>query len=64
MPLPIKVFYTADIHLFETLISNYGRKLKFFQKMSGTAETITDYVCMLERFFNPIKALLKNMENE
>ncbi len=53
------IFYTADIHLPDTLISNYGRKLKFSQEMSGTAEIITDDIRLLERFLNPVKALIK-----
>ncbi len=58
------IFYTADIHLPDTLVSNYGRKLKFTQEMSGTAEIITDDIRLLERFLNPIKALLKkNIED-
>ena len=41
------------------LKTNYGKKLEFGQEMQGSAEIITDDIRLIERFFNPIKALLK-----
>ena len=32
------VFYSAEIEIPDTLISNYGKQLKFSQEMTGTAE--------------------------
>ena len=52
--------YTAEIEIPDTLISNYGKYLKFSQEMTGTAEIITDDIRLLERFFNPLKSVWKN----
>jgi len=52
-------FYTAEIEIPDTLISNYGRTLEFSQEMTGSAEIITDDIRLLERFFNPIKSIWK-----
>ena len=49
----------AEIEIPDTLISNYGKELKFSQEMAGTAEIITDDIRLLERFFNPIKSIWK-----
>ncbi len=58
------IFYTANINLPDTLISNYSIKLKFTQEMSGTAEIITEDIRLLERLLNRIKAILKkNIED-
>jgi HlyD family secretion protein len=51
--------YTAEVELSDSLISNYGKQLKFSQQMTGTAEIITDDLRLLERFFNPLKAIWK-----
>ncbi len=53
------VFYTAEIKLPKGMTSNYGKDLIFIQEMTGTADIITDDIRLLERFFNPIKAILK-----
>lgn len=53
------VYYMAEITIPEGMISNYHRNLVFTQEMKGTAEIITDDIRLLERFFNPIKALIK-----
>ena len=54
------VIYTAEIEIPDTLISNYGRHLKFSQEMTGTADIITDDIRLLERFFNPLKSIWRN----
>lgn len=51
--------YTAEIEIPDTLISNYGKHLKFTQEMTGSAEIITDDVRLLERFLNPIRSIWK-----
>ena len=51
--------YTAEIEIPDTLISNYGKHLKFSQEMTGTAEIITDDIRLLERFLNPLKSIWK-----
>lgn len=51
--------YVVDVSLSDTLITNYGRELPFGQKMSGTAEIITEDLPLIARLFNPIKSVLK-----
>lgn len=55
-----EVFYTAEIEIPDTLISSYGKHLKFSQKLNGSAEIITEDVRLLQRFLNPLKFLWKN----
>ena len=52
--------YTAEIEIPDTLISNYGKHLKFSQEMTGTAEIITDDIRLLERFFSPFKSIWRS----
>lgn len=51
--------YSLEVELSNGLITNYGRKLKFAQKIEGVAEIITEDQRLLQRIFNPLKALLK-----
>lgn len=51
--------YTAEVEIQDSLISNYGKHLKFSQQMTGSAEIITDDIRLLERFFNPMKSIWK-----
>ena len=55
----VGAIYIAEIDIQDTLISNYGKHLKFSQEMTGTADIITDDIRLLERFFNPLKAIWK-----
>jgi HlyD family secretion protein len=56
-------FYTAEIEIPDTLVSNYGKTLKFSQEMTGTAEIITDDIRLLERFLNPLRSIwMKNVD--
>ena len=57
--IPTDNAYIAEVEFSEGLKTNYGKKLEFSQEMQGTAEIITDDIRLIERFFNPIKALLK-----
>jgi multidrug resistance efflux pump len=58
------VFYTAEVELSDSLVSNYGIQLEFSQEMTGIAEIITDDVRLLERFVNPLRSLWKkNVHN-
>jgi len=52
--------YTAEIEIPDTLVSNYGKHLKFSQEMTGTADIITDDIRLLERFLNPLKSIWRN----
>jgi multidrug resistance efflux pump len=51
--------YLAEVAFPEGLISNYGKKLPLLPEMTGTAEIITEDMRLIQRFFNPIKSLLR-----
>ncbi len=51
--------YIAEIDLPQDLITNYGIPLTFSQEMKGEAEIITEDLRLIQRFFNPIKSILK-----
>ncbi|MFV0289615.1 MAG: HlyD family secretion protein [Mangrovibacterium sp.] len=53
------VIYTADVEIPQGMKTNYGTELAFSQEMMGSAEIITDDIRLLQRFFNPIKAIFK-----
>ena len=40
-------------------LTNYGKELTFSQEMTGTAEIITEDLRLLDKFLNPIKAVIK-----
>jgi multidrug resistance efflux pump len=52
-------FTMVEIEFPENLTTNYGKTLDFSQEMSGAAEIITEDMRLIERFFNPIKSLMK-----
>jgi HlyD family secretion protein len=49
----------VEVEFPENLTTNYGKTLDFSQEMSGTAEIITEDVRLIERFFNPVRALVR-----
>jgi HlyD family secretion protein len=51
--------YSLEVDFPNGMITNYDIQLKFSHKIEGSAEIITEDYRLLERFFNPIKALLK-----
>ncbi len=53
------VFYTAEITIPQGMLSNYGKEFVFSQEMTGVADIITEDIRLLERFFNPVKAIFK-----
>ena len=40
-------------------VTNYGKTLEFSQEMTGSAEIITEDLRLLDKFLNPIKAVIK-----
>ena len=52
--------YVAEIELPQDLITNYNIVLPFSQEMKGDAEVITEDLRLIQRFFNPIRSLLKD----
>ncbi|MCX6235775.1 MAG: HlyD family efflux transporter periplasmic adaptor subunit [Bacteroidetes bacterium] len=55
-----KDFYLVEVSFPEGLITNYGIRLDFSQKMLGQAEIVTDDIPLLVRIIQPLKSLLKN----
>ncbi|HBL73654.1 MAG: hypothetical protein A2W90_18520 [Bacteroidetes bacterium GWF2_42_66] len=57
--VPSDESYIAEISIPQDLKTNYNISLNFSQELQGTAEIITDELRLLQRIFNPIKALFK-----
>ena len=51
--------YVLEVDFPEQLTTTYGKTLTFSQEMQGTAEIVTDDLRLLDRFLNPIRALIK-----
>jgi len=51
--------YMLEVKFPEKLKTNYGKELTFSQEMTGSAEIITEDLRLLDKFLNPIKAVLK-----
>lgn len=51
--------YMLEVEFPAKLITTYGKELTFSQEMTGTAEIITDDLRLLDKFLNPIKAVIK-----
>ena len=51
--------YTVEISLSGGLTTTYKKELPFLPNMQGQAEIITDDISLLERFFLPVKKILK-----
>jgi HlyD family secretion protein len=51
--------YMLEVDFPNKLKTNYGKELTFSQEMTGSAETITEDLRLLDRFLNPIKAVIK-----
>ena len=60
--IPSDNTYIAEVEFPDGLITNYGKKIEFSQEMQGSAEIVTDDIRLIERFFNPIKSLLKKQQ--
>jgi len=51
--------YVVEIRFPKGLTTNYNKQLPIARQMEGTAEIITEDIRLIERFFNPIKRILK-----
>ena len=51
--------YILEVLFPDSLVTTYGKTLDFSQEMTGTAEIITDDLRLIDRFINPIKAIIK-----
>jgi HlyD family secretion protein len=57
--IPTDNTYIAEVEFPVGLKTNYGKQLEFGQEMQGNAEIITEDIRLIERLFNPLKALFK-----
>jgi HlyD family secretion protein len=53
------MYYAVEIELPEGLHTNYRKEIPYMPNMWGTADVITEDVSLLERFFLPMKKMLK-----
>ena len=51
--------YLLEVDFPEKLKTNYDKELAFSQEMTGSAEIITEDLRLLDKFLNPIKAVIK-----
>ena len=51
--------YAVEISLPDGLVTTYRKKLPFLPNMQGQADIVTDDISLLERFFLPVKKILK-----
>ena len=51
--------YLLEVDFPDKLKTNYGKELTFSQEMTGIAEIITEDLRLLDKFLNPIKAVIK-----
>ena len=58
--MPNNENYVVEVELPQNMKTNYNIPLKFSQEMKGTAEIITEDLRLIERFFNPVKSMLKH----
>lgn len=52
--------YTAEVNFPQGLLSSYKTQFEFIQQMDGTGEIVTRDMRLIERFFQPLKNLMKN----
>ena len=60
--VPQEEFYLVTVEVPQNLVTNYGKELPFSQQMNGTAEIITENISILERLFNPLRAIFKKYQ--
>ncbi len=58
--VPSNDHYTVEIELPQDLKSNYNIPLPFSQEMKGNVEIVTDDLRLIQRFFNPVKSLIRH----
>ena len=58
--MPNNESYVVEVDMPQNLKTNYDVELKFSQEMKGSAEIITSDLRLIERFFNPVKSMLKH----
>lgn len=57
--VPEDNFYVVEVSFPEGLVTTYGNHLELQNQISGDAEIITEQLRLIQRIFNPMKALWK-----
>ena len=57
--VPTEDNYMVEIAFPDGLTTNYGKNLPVSHEMKATAEIVTDDLRLIERFFQPLKKILK-----
>lgn len=57
--VPTEDNYMVEIAFPDGLTTNYGKSLPVSYEMKATAEIVTDDIRLIERFFQPLKKILK-----
>ena len=58
--VPTENTISVEICLPDSLTTSYKKQLPYYQEMQGSAEIITEDLLLIERFIQPIRAMLKN----
>jgi HlyD family secretion protein len=61
--VPEDNFYMLEVSFPEGLVTNYNNTLQMQNHLIGQAEIITEDLRLIQRFFNPLKALWKERVN-
>lgn len=57
--VPEDNFYMVEVDFPNGLVTNYNHELQMQNQLTGEAEIITEDLRLIQRFFNPLKALWK-----
>jgi len=57
--VPEDNFYMVEVEFPNGLVTNYNHTLQMQNQLTGEAEIITEDLLLIQRFFNPLKALWK-----
>jgi len=57
--VPEDNFYMVEVEFPNGLVTNYNHTLQMQNQLAGDAEVITEDLRLIQRFFNPLKALWK-----
>uniref|UniRef100_UPI0032168BC3 HlyD family secretion protein n=1 Tax=uncultured Draconibacterium sp. TaxID=1573823 RepID=UPI0032168BC3 len=61
--VPEDNFYMVEVEFPNGLVTNYDNNLQMQNQLMGQAEIITEDLRLIQRFFNPLKALWKERVN-
>ncbi|MEN8116492.1 MAG: HlyD family efflux transporter periplasmic adaptor subunit [Bacteroidota bacterium] len=61
--VPEDSFYMVEVEFPNGLVTNYNNNLEMQSQLMGQAEIITEDLRLVQRFFNPLKALWKERVN-